>query len=119
LSDEEGITVLRVGPIVVVDVIVRKWIVVETVLPGIKGAPGGSREKEAGMIVSVRRVWGEIGSGVVTDGLCVGGLVVWVIVDYAGTVEEFNLGSITSGIVLIGGMMFGGGIESVCGKREI
>jgi hypothetical protein len=76
LSDGEGITVLRVGSIVVVDVIARKWIVIETVLPGIRGAPGGSREGEAGMIVGVRRVLGGIGSGVVTDGLCVWGLVV-------------------------------------------
>lgn len=44
--------------------------------------------------------------------------MVWII-DYAGTVEELGLGSVTSGIVLIGGMVVGGGVEGVRGKGEI
>ena len=49
---------LRVGAATVVDVI-RKVVVIETILPGIGGAPGGSREGEAGMIMG----GGRMGSG--------------------------------------------------------
>lgn len=114
---------LRMGPVVGVNVI-TKVIVIETILPGIRGAPSGSREGEAGMIVGVVLMVGGrdgIGAGVVTDRLCMGDdgrLVGWTI-DYAGTVEELSLGSITSGIVLIGGMGVGRGVEGVCGKGEI
>lgn len=42
-----------------------------------------------------------------------------LIIDYAGTVEELSLGSVTSGIVLIRGMRFGRGVEGVCREGEI
>jgi hypothetical protein len=61
-----------------------------------------------------------IGIGAVADGLRVGGhgrLLVWII-NYAGTVEEFCLGAITSGIVGIG-VRVGRGVEGVRGKGEI
>ena len=119
LSDGERITVLRVGP-VVVDVI-RKAVVIETILPWIRGAPGGSREGEAGMILGGVGGRDGIGTWVVTDRLCVGGdggLVV-LIIDYAGTVEQLSLGSITSRIVLIGGVRVGRGVEGVCRKGEV
>lgn len=91
---------LRVGPVVVVDVI-GKATVIETILPWIRGAPSGGREGEAGMIVGGVRGWDGIGIRVVTDGLCAVGdrrLVIWII-NYAGTVEKLSLGPITSGIV--------------------
>jgi hypothetical protein len=84
LRDGERVTVLRMGPVVGIDVI-TKVIVIETILPGIRGAPGGSREGEAGMIVGVVLMVGGrdgIGAGVVTDRLCVGGgggLVGWTV----------------------------------------
>lgn len=95
LGDGEGITVLRVGPIVVIDVI-GKAIVIETILPWIRGAPSGGGEGEAGMIVGGV---GGIGIRIVTDRLCVCGEGGLVIINYASAVEELGLGSITSGII--------------------
>lgn len=118
LRNRKGITVLGVGSVVVVDLI-RKAVVIEAILPGIGGTPSCGREGEAGMVmVGVRMVGGRDGiSGwVVTDRLR--RLLVWII-DYAGTVEELSLGSITSSIVLIGGMRVGRGIEGGCGKGEV
>ena len=94
---------LRVGPVVVVDVI-SKAIVIETILPWIRGAPSGGREGETGMIVGGVRMSsgrGGISIRVVTDGVCVVGdrrLVIWII-NCAGTVEKLGLCPITSGIV--------------------
>jgi hypothetical protein len=103
LGDGERITMLGVGPVAVGDVI-SKVIMIETILPRIGGAPSGSREGKAGMIVGgVRMVggWGWIGVRVVAYGLCMGSygrLVVWII-DYTSAVEELCLGSVTGGIV--------------------
>lgn len=114
LVDGEGITMLRVRAVVVVDVI-RKGIicVIEAILSGIvRGAPSGSREGEAGMILGgilVVVVRDGICGRVVTDGLGVGGDG-GLIIDYAGTVKELSLGTIASGIVLIGGMRVGRGV---------
>lgn len=47
---------LRVRPVVVVGDVIRKGIVIETILSGIRGAPGGGREREAGMIVGGVRI---------------------------------------------------------------
>lgn len=72
MADGKGITVLRVGPVVVVVDVIRKGVMIETILPGIRGAPSGSREGEAGVIVGgVRMVVGRggIGTRVVTDRL--------------------------------------------------
>jgi hypothetical protein len=72
LWDGEGIAVLRVGPVVVINVI-RKAVVIEAILPWVRGAPGGSGEGEAGMIVGGVGCRDGIGIWVVTDSLCVGG----------------------------------------------
>lgn len=115
MGDGEWITVLRVGPVIVVDVI-GKAVVIEAILPGVRGAPGGCRKGEASMIMR-----GGVGARVVADGLGLcghGRLMVWVI-NYAGTVEELCLGSITSGIVGIGGVRVGRGVEGVGRKGEV
>ena len=123
LRDGEWITVLRVGPVIVVGVI-SKVIMIEAILPGRRGAPSGGREGEASMIVGgVEMISGGdgIGIGVVADGLRVGGhgRLLVLITNYAGMVEEFCLSAITSGIVGIGGMGVGRGVEGIRGKREI
>ena len=123
LRDGERIAVLRVGTLIVVDVI-AKVIVIEAILPGSRGAPSRGRKREAGVIMGGgRRVGGGGGIGVlvVADGLRVGGhgrLLVWII-NYAGTVEELCLSPITSRIVGIGGMRVGRRIEGVCREGEI
>ena len=95
LCDGEWITVLRVGPTIVIDVI-SKAIMIETILPWIRGAPSGRREGEAGMVLG--GVDG-IGIRVVTDRLCVCGEGGLVIINYASAVEELGLGAVTSGII--------------------
>lgn len=121
LGNGEWITVLRVGPVIVVDVI-GKATMIDAILPGCGGAPGGGRKGEASMIRRGGRVIGGgdgVSIGVVTGGLRVSGhgrLVVRII-NYAGTVEELCLSSITSGIVGIGGVRVR--VEGVCGKGEI
>jgi hypothetical protein len=45
-------------------------------------------------------------------------LLVWI-TNHAGTVEEVCLGTIASGIVGVGGMRIGRGVEGGCGKGEI
>lgn len=102
LRNGEGITVLRVGPVVVG--MISKATVIETILSWIGSAPGGGREGEAGMIVrGVRMIGGRNGIGirVVTGRLGVGGKggLVVLIINNAGTIEELSLGPITSGIV--------------------
>jgi len=95
------------GSVVVVNVI-RKGVMIELVLPCGGGAPSGGGKGEASMVMVGAR--GGVGAWVVADGLSVGGRGRWII-NYAGTVEELCLGSITSGVVGIG--------EGVCGKGEI
>jgi len=109
---------LRVGPVIVVDVIAIV-IMIEAILPSWGGAPSGGRKGEASMIIGVGG--NGVGVWVVADGLCVSGdgrLVVWI-VNYAGTVEELCLSTITSGIVGIRGVRVGGRVEGVCRKGEI
>jgi len=100
LRNRERITMLRMGPVAVVDVI-SKVVMIEAILPSGGGAPGGGGKGEASMIMGGRLVSGLDGIGirVVADGLRVSGrLLVWII-NYAGTVEELCLSPITSGIV--------------------
>jgi len=115
--------VLRVGPVTVVDVI-RKVIMIEAILPGRRGAPSGGREGETSMIMGgVKVISGGDGIGirVVADGLDVGGhgRLLVLIIKYTGTVEELCLSAITSGIVGIGGMRVGRGVEGIRGEGEI
>lgn len=115
MRNGEWITVLRVGS---VSDVIRKVIMIEAILPSGGGAPSGSREGEASMILGGGGgIGGEVGIGilVVADGLCVSvdrRLMAWVI-NCAGGVE------ITSGIVGIGGVRVGRGVERVLGKGEI
>ena len=97
LGEGERIAVLRVGAVIVVDVI-RKAIVIEAILPGGRGAPSGSRKGEASMIM---RVGGGIRVLVVADGLLLGDDGRWLswVINYAGTVKKLCLGSIASRIV--------------------
>jgi len=101
LRNRERITMLRMGPVAVVDVI-TKVVMIEAILPSRGGAPGGGRKGEASIIMGGRLVGclGGIGIRVVADALRESGgrLLVWMI-HYAGTVEELCLSPITSGIV--------------------
>jgi hypothetical protein len=103
----ERITVLGMRSAVVVNMI-SKGVMIEVVLPWGGGAPSGSGKGEASMVMvcGMRGVDG----WVVADRLSVGGRG-GRIVDYAGTVEELCLSSITSGIIGIG--------EGVCREGEI
>ena len=118
MRNREWITVLGVGPVIVVDVI-TKAIVIEAILPGGRGAPCGGREGEAGVILGGGRMIGG-GDGIlaVAGRLCVGGHG-RLVIDYATTIEELCLRPITSRIVGIGGVRVGGGVEGVCGEGEI
>ena len=92
---------------VVVNVI-SKGVMIEVVLPWGRGAPSGSGKGEASMVMVGGM--GGINGWIVADRLSVGGRG-RRIVDYAGTVEELCLSSITSGIIGIG--------EGVCREGEI
>ena len=98
MRNGERITVLGMRSVVVVNVI-SKGVVIEVVLPCGGGAPSGGGKGEASMVM-VGGVGGVDGR-VVADGLSVCGCG-RRIVDYASTVEEFCLSSITSGIIGIG-----------------
>jgi len=88
--------------------VISKGVMIELVLPSGGGAPGGGGKGKARMVMVGGM--GGVDGWVVADGLSVGGRG-RRIVDYAGTVEELCLSSITSGIIGVG--------ERVCREGEI